>query len=253
MDIIKGSDLMLFVKGTSGYKSLAFATSHSFNISSETADISTKDHGFWGAKEVTRITWSITTDNLYTVSTFNDLYDRMISRQPIEVYFGLKTPAERAGTPPTVNLPGDTANTWHPSSQSDEPVYYGRVYITSLDCTAAAGDNATFSATLDGIGSITKGTPGSVESMAANGGSSSTVTQSTVTGTVTSVNYNKVDTAQDAYDGEEDYYMYNAATGKFYQVTVSENDYESGDLVLYTKGSTSTESVEDAKYDADNA
>lgn len=249
MDIIKGSDLMLFVKNTNGtYKSLAFATSHQFSISSETADVATKDHGFWGAKEVTKITWSITTDNLYTVSTFNDLYDRMISRQPIEVYFGLKTPTERQGTPATVNLPGDTNDTWHYSTASDEPVYYGRVYITSLDCTAAAGDNATFSATLDGIGSITKGKPGQVESTA-NSGSNNSITSSTVTGTVTTTTYNKVDTANDAYDAEEEYYQY--ANGIWIHASVTEEQYESGKVDLYTKGTTSTESVEDVDYKAD--
>jgi len=250
MDIIKGSDLMLFVKNTNGtYKSLAFATSHNFSISSETADVATKDHGFWGAKEVTKITWSITTDNLYTVSTFNDLYDRMISRQPIEVYFGLKTAVEREGTPATVNLPGDAYDTWHPSTSSSEPVYYGRVYITSLDCTAAAGDNATFSATLDGIGSITKGTPGQVES-AANAGGSTSITTSTVTGTVTSTTYNKVDTENDTFSSSTDYYKYDA--GEWVKVDVTEAQYNSGKMVLYTKGTTSTETVEDVDYKAKN-
>lgn len=246
MDIIKGSDLMLFVKGNSGYKSLAFATSHQFSISSETADVATKDHGFWGAKEVTKITWSITTDNLYTVTTFNDLYDRMISRQPIEVYFGLKTPTERQGTPATVNLPGDTNDTWHYSTATNEPVYYGRVYITSLDCTAAAGDNATFSATLDGIGSITKGAPGQVES-AANSGSNNSITSSTVSGTVTTTTYNKVDIENDTYSSSTDYYKYD--NGEWIKVDVTEEQYESGKQVLYTKGTTSTSTITDADYD----
>lgn len=206
MDIIKGSDLMLFVKNTSGVvKSLAFATSHSFSISSETSDISTKDHGFWGAKEVTRITWSITTDNLYTVSTFNELYDRMISRQPIEVYFCLKTPAQRQGTPATVNLPGDTYDTWTPTTTTGEEGYYGRVYITSLDATAAAGDNATFSATFDGIGAITKGLYGSVES-AVGGNSNITIGSGS-----SAQSYSPANRGADAetdYDSSKQYYIY---------------------------------------------
>ena len=200
MEIIKGSDLMLFVKNTNGtVKSLAFATSHSFNISSETSDISTKDHGFWGAKEITRITWQITTDNLYTVDTFNNLYDRMISRQPIEVYFCLKTPTERQGTPATVNLPGDTYDSWTPTTTTGEDGYYGKVYITSLDATAAAGDNATFSATFDGVGAITKGLYGSVE---ASAGSSTDITIGTG---VSAVTYTR---AGSTYDSNETYYIY---------------------------------------------
>lgn len=225
MDIIKGSDLMLFVKNTNGeVKSLAFATSHSFNISSETADISTKDHGFWGAKEITRITWSITTDNLYTVDTFNALYDRMISRQPVAVYFCLKTPTQRAGTPPTVNLPGDTYDSWTPTTTTGEEGYYGLVYITSLDATAAAGDNATFSATFDGIGSITKGLYGSVES-AAGGSSEISISD----GSTTTV----YDRATGSYDSSKQYYIY--SNGEMVPVEITSEKYSDSKQIYYVE------------------
>lgn len=225
MDIIKGSDLMLFVKKTNGQvKSLAFATSHSFNINSETADISTKDHGFWGAKEITRITWQITTDNLYTVDTFNELYDRMISRQPIEVYFCLKTPSERAGVPATVNLPGDTYDTWTPTSTTGEDGYYGRVYITSLDATAAAGDNATFSATFDGIGAITKGLYGSVESAV---GGSTDITIGTDSQAVT------YEQATGSYSSSKQYYIY--SNGEMIPVEITSDKYSDGKQIYYVE------------------
>lgn len=243
MDIIKGSDLMLFVKRGNVTKSLAFATSHNFSISADTSDISTKDHGFWGAKEVTRITWNIQTDNLYTVDEFNSLYDLMIARQAIPVYFTLKTPTERQGIPATVNLPGDTQNTWHMSTASGEEGYYGLVYITSLSANAAAGDNATFSATFDGIGAITKGLPGQVESMASGGGGSS-INHQSYSGTVTTTTYNKVDTAQTAYDSSADYYIYD--NGDFVKVEITESKYSSNELVIYTKGTTTTETVDTA-------
>lgn len=212
MDIIKGSDLMLFVKQTNGtVHSLAFATSHSFNISSETSDISTKDHGFWGAKEITRITWQITTDNLYTVDTFNELYDRMISRQPIEVFFCLKNPTERQGTPATVNLPGDTYDSWTPTTTVGEEGYYGRVYITSLDATAASGDNATFSATFDGIGAITKCLYGSE---AAAAGSSTDITIGTGGQAVT------YERASSTYDNSKTYYVY--SNGQMLEVEIAD-------------------------------
>ena len=202
MDIIKGSDLMLFVKQGNNVKSIAFATSHTFTISADTADISTKDHGFWSGKEITRINWNIQTDNLYTVDEFNGLYDMMIARQPIPVYFCLKTPTERAGVPPTVNLPGDTATTWHPTTATGEDGYYGNVYITSLTANAAAGDNATFSATLDGIGALAKGLKGSVESQI---GGSSEVTITTITSSTT-VTY-EAESRTDTYDSNKEYFI----------------------------------------------
>lgn len=212
MDIIKGSDLMLFVKQTNGtVHSLAFATSHQFSISANTADISTKDHGFWGAKEVTGITWNITSDNLYTVDTFNELYDRMISRQPVEVYFCLKTPTERQGTPATVNLPGDTYTTWTPTTTTGEDGYYGKVYITSLSATAASGDNATFSVQLDGIGQLAKGLYGSVESSI--GGSTSII----INEGGTNVEY---DRASGTYDSSKTYYVY--SNGQMLEVEIAD-------------------------------
>lgn len=221
-EIIKGSDLMLFVTESNGsVRSLAFATSHSFQITADTSDISSKDHGFWGAKEVTRITWNIQTDNLYTVDEFNSLYDKMIARQPIAVYFCLKTPTERAGVPQTVNLPGDAYTTWTPTTTTGEDGYYGHVYITSLSANAAAGDNATFSATLDGIGSITKGEYGSVE--AAAGGNSSIV----INESGTDVQY---DRATGAYDNTKTYYIY--SNGVMVETDIKDAT-EYGKLVLY--------------------
>lgn len=224
MEIVKGSDLMLFVKKPNNtVHSLAFATSHSFNISSETSDISTKDHGFWSAKEITRITWQITTDNLYTVDTFNELYDRMIARQPIEVYFCLKTPTERQGTPATVNLPGDTYDSWTPTTTTGEDGYYGKVYITSLDATAAAGDNATFSATFDGIGAITKGLYGSVE---ASAGGSTDITIGTGGSAQT------YEVAKGTYSSSTNYYIY--SNGQMVQVEIDGTEYASGKQIFYT-------------------
>ena len=60
--IIKGDELMLF----NGEHSIAYATSHTLTISGNAIDISSKDHGFWGASEVGNITWEITSENLWT-------------------------------------------------------------------------------------------------------------------------------------------------------------------------------------------
>ena len=234
MDIIKGNDLMLFIKDTKGaVHSLAFVTNHQFSITANTADINTKDHGFWGAKEITGITWNITTDNLYTVDTFNELYDRMISRQTVECYFCLKTPTERQGTPATVNLPGDAQTTWHPTQQTGEDGYYGRVYITSLSATAASGDNATFSATFDGVGSLYKGLYGSVETSA--GGSNQIVIVEEET--VVSSTYDKVANSA-IYDSNEDYYIY--TDGKMVKVEIADaTEFAATKQQLYTKEANS--------------
>lgn len=218
---------MLFVKNTNGeVKSLAFSTNHTLSISGETTDVSTKDHGIYGATEVTRINWSITTDNLYTVSTFNELWDRMASRQTVEVYFCLKTPAERAGTPATVNLEGDTYDSWTPTSTEGEEGYYGRAFITSLDANAQSGENATFSATFSGVGALTKGLYGSVESSA--GGS----TDITIGSGSSSQQYSR---ATGAYDSETDYYIY--SNGEMVKVEIDSTEYSSSKQLYYVEKS----------------
>lgn len=50
--IIKGRDLMLFDNDGHSY---AYATNHTLTITAETVDISSKDHGIWGASEVANI------------------------------------------------------------------------------------------------------------------------------------------------------------------------------------------------------
>lgn len=86
-NIIKGDDLMLFNEEG---KSIAFATSHTLSISADAVDTSSKDHGIWGANEVNKITWEITSENLYTSAAYDELFDKMVAREAITVYFGTK-------------------------------------------------------------------------------------------------------------------------------------------------------------------
>jgi len=87
--IIKGRDLMLF---NSDGHSYAWATNHTLTITAETTDISSKDHGVWGGSEVSRYTWEITSENLYSVEKYDEFFEDMIAGEPITVRFGLKRP-----------------------------------------------------------------------------------------------------------------------------------------------------------------
>lgn len=82
--IVKGDELMLFT----GENSIAYATSHTLTITGNTIDISSKDHGYWGASEVGNVTWEITSENLYTDKYYDTLFDSMINKTPITVAFG---------------------------------------------------------------------------------------------------------------------------------------------------------------------
>lgn len=141
--IIKGDDLMLFDENG---KSLAFATSHVLTLTANTVDITTKDGGIWGASDVNKLTWELTTENLYTEECFDKLYDIWISRGTIIVYFGMKKETD----PEKTVADGDYEN-WSGAAGK-----YGRAVITSLTANANTGENATYSATFTGKGKLQK-------------------------------------------------------------------------------------------------
>lgn len=132
--------------------SYAYATNHTLTVTAETTDISSKDHGIWGASEVSRYTWEITSENLFTSEGYDEMFDQMMTGQKVKVRFGLKTEQ----TDLTKNVAdGDTTLPYW----TGRDVYYeGDAIVTSLTANAANGDNATFSVTLTGTGAIKRTT-----------------------------------------------------------------------------------------------
>lgn len=145
--VINGSDLMLFIDG----KSIAFATSHKLSINVETVETTSKDSGGkWVSKAARKISWNCSTENLYSNDgegmTFSQLFDLMVAREPIEAVFTLeKDYATKADEVPTGG--------WIPSTTG---TYVGNVIITALEANAPNGDNATFTASFEGVGALTK-------------------------------------------------------------------------------------------------
>lgn len=145
--LVKGDDLMLFDKDG---KSFGYATAHTITLSGETVDVSSKDHGIWGASEVNKITWEITSENLYSDVAYEALFDIMMAREAITVSFGHKAETD----PEKTVVDGDYEH-WTPVATG---VYTGKAFLTSLTANANNGENATFSITLTGAGKIVKTT-----------------------------------------------------------------------------------------------
>lgn len=144
-DIIKGGHLMVFVNNTP----IAFATSHSFSKTLNTQEISTKDHGDYAAVLPQNISWEITTENLYSLTDYQTLNNTFNQKQEVTVAFGESTYSQSSTQEGIVGVQG--ATNWALGSFYES----GKAYITSLQVTAGAGENATFSATFTGNGSIT--------------------------------------------------------------------------------------------------
>lgn len=129
-------------------KSYAYATNHTLTITAETTDVSSKDHGIWGASEVSKYSWEITSENLYTSSDYNTMFDAMLAGNPITIRFGLKSQTDK-----TKNVADGDYTNWTSGASG---YYEGKVYITSLVANANNGENATYSITLTGSGKITR-------------------------------------------------------------------------------------------------
>ena len=141
--IIKGDDLMIF---DNNQKSIGYATQHTFSLTADSSEINTKDHGVYGGTEVNKINWEITSENLYTSTAYDDLFEKMMNREPVTIYWGLK--AQNDSTKTVVN--GDY-ECWTPDTDT---LYSGQAYITSLTANANTSENATFSVTFTGTGKI---------------------------------------------------------------------------------------------------
>lgn len=145
--VINGGDLMLFIGG----KSIAFATSHKLSINVETVETSSKDTGGkWVSKAARKISWNCSTENLYSNDgegvNFDQLFDMLVARNEVQAVFCLeKDYAAKADEVPEGG--------WIPST---DIVYSGKVIITALEANAPNGDNATFTATFEGVGALTK-------------------------------------------------------------------------------------------------
>lgn len=139
-NFIKGNQLMLFIGG----KSIAFATSHTLTLSADTSDVKTKDHGLWGSSEITGLNWEITSENLYTDGAASTLFAAWNAGTQLDVAFGLASNWTSNG----LDNPG--TDNYTPAAG----VQTGKAIITNLSYNAAAGENATLSVTLKGVGTF---------------------------------------------------------------------------------------------------
>jgi predicted secreted protein len=144
-DIIDGSDLMMFYNG----KSISFATSHQLTLTGTTLDVSTKDHGTWGSKKIGKLSWSITSDNLFMLQPFKLFTGLWMDKNPITVVCACK--AEPDANPDYYGVVTPT-NGWSPLSNSG---YTGKAIITNITVNAKDGESATYSITLEGTGALT--------------------------------------------------------------------------------------------------
>lgn len=142
-DIIKGSMLMVFVDGNP----IAFATSHSISFTTNTSEVSTKDHGLYPSVIVNSQSWEVSAENLASADSINHLFsvlEKTKGGDTVTLKFAKPMYWKNEG------IVGNTNANWTPGDVIAE----GDAYLTSLQLNAPAGDNATLSATFTGIGAF---------------------------------------------------------------------------------------------------
>lgn len=151
MKVLKGENLMLFLGG----KSIAFATSHTLELSLDTREISTKDNGGkWSEVEAGIISWTMQSENLVgnpgEGKGYDDLVDAMIAREPVDVIFALEGDSTNydAGKLDAVPTGG-----WSAKASNGRK---GKALITSVSLNAPNGEYATMSISLTGVGALEK-------------------------------------------------------------------------------------------------
>ena len=143
--ILKGDQIQLwdYDNGT-----LAYATSHTLTLTGNTTDVSTKDHGWWTATSVGSLTWEITAECLYTYSDFDLLFNKMIHNEKIHLIWSEVDNYDPNGLTTT----GGNVQKWNYSQK----YYSGYAVITSINANANTGENATYSVTFTGAGTLSK-------------------------------------------------------------------------------------------------
>lgn len=161
-DLVKGNDMWLYLVDlgtggtmTSGMVSsanvLAYSQSCSFEINSDTLDVTTKLSCRWSAVMQGNASYTVSSDNLYCLQTaaaangawtVDDLFEAMVDGKNIGWVMAQDSSADCG----TVGGPDTT-----------KPYYWGEAAITSLSITAGNNEIVTSSITLTGSGEPNKG------------------------------------------------------------------------------------------------
>ena len=143
-DIVKGSVLMVFLDD----KAIGFATSHSLNLTTNTTEISTKDHGSFPSVAPQNVTWEVTAENLYSDTGETTYMKAMLAKTPVDIKFAKV--ANYSNTDEKGIIDNGEKTAWTAGTVIAE----GKALITSFSVNAAAGDNATMSVTFTGVGAL---------------------------------------------------------------------------------------------------
>lgn len=143
--LVNGDNLLLYL--TSGHTVIAYATSCSLQVDSETIDTSSKFSCKWASNMGGKASYTISADALYCQDvdgaiSFDTLLEYMVKGEQVEWYMGEEQ--EHTGTCETNPHALDTTKTY----------YNGKAVVTSVSLEAGANEIASCSISMTGAGEI---------------------------------------------------------------------------------------------------
>lgn len=136
--VILGRDLAVWIDVGGKLVRIAKDKSCSISVSVETKSVTGKTLGKWVKRRAVRLSWGITSENLFTFEGFDMLFEKMVSMQPVIVTF----------SPVRKNIYGMTFD--------DSRRYFGEAYIVSLSGQGDKNDAGQLSIQFDGSGELSK-------------------------------------------------------------------------------------------------
>ena len=142
-DLVKGSLLQIKIDN----QILGFATSHSLSITTNTTEVSTKDHGDYPAVIAQTISWEVQCENLYTDKNGAYLMSIQTAKKPVTLLFS-RIQGDELASKGIVDKNTD----W--TINENDFILSGQALLTSFSINAPNGDQATISCTFTGIGAF---------------------------------------------------------------------------------------------------
>ena len=143
---ILGDELFVYINTATGdtetWTPLAYSTTASLNLTSDTIDASNKMAGVWTAALPGKLSWTISTEALMSTSEtgYEYFYDKLVKREAFKIRFGQVTDLSSS------EFDIDTAKTY----------YEGEAFCSSCNLTADNGAVCTMSVEFTGNGELKK-------------------------------------------------------------------------------------------------
>lgn len=141
-NLLLGDELFVYAKVGEEWKPVAFSTSCSLSLSSDTIDTSNKMSGVWTSALPGKLSWTISTESLmsYDATGYSYFFEKMTTREAFTLRFGQASSVEDA------NYELATTKTY----------YEGEAYCSSCNLTADNGGVCTMSIEFTGNGELKK-------------------------------------------------------------------------------------------------